>query len=426
MVRTKKILVGVALAILVVAASLAGSSAPKAGASGSEHTYTIGLITDVTGGLSSAEQTTPAGVKAGVGYEDAHGYKIKYVVADAGSTPAGALAAAQKLVEQDHVYAVIAVSGLTFAAAPYLLANGIPVIGSASDASEWTTDRNMFSVFGTADYSKVETTDGLFFKLVGAKNIGSLGYSIAPSSSETAEAVAVSAEAAGLKAGYVDAAFPYGSTNVAPTALAMKNAGIDGFVAATDENTAFALITALRQEGDNLKAPLLSVGYGGDLYAAGPSAEKNAQGDYFTLSYEPIEMHTAATEKFSAAMKTYAGIKEDPTLNQYIGFLSVVGFVDGLKAAGGADPTQAQFIDAMLGITRLERRRAVRHPLDRVRHEPARTRLGRRQLHLGHTVLRHDLPPGAGSRSDLRQDHSRQDRVPRVVIEAVLPALSLP
>ncbi len=349
MVRTRKMLVGAALAALVVAASFSSSSAPKAGASGSEPTYTIGLISDLTGGLSSAEQSTPAGVKAGVGYEDAHGYKIKYVVADAGSTPAGALTAAQKLVEQDHVYAVIAVSGLTFAAAPYLLANGVPVIGSASDASEWTTDRNMFSVFGTADYSKVETTDGLFFKLVGAKNIGTLGYSIAPSSSETAEAVAVSAEAAGLKAGYVDAAFPYGSTNVAPTALAMKNAGIDGFVAATDENTAFALITALRDDGVTLKAPLLSVGYGGDLYSAGPSAERNAQGDYFTLSYEPIEMHTAATEKFQSAMKTYAGVKEDPTLNQYIGFLSVVGFVDGLKAAG-ADPSQAKFIDAMLKI----------------------------------------------------------------------------
>ena len=122
--------------------------------------------------------STPTGVKAGVGYEDAHGYKIKYVVVDAGSSPTGALSAAQRLVEQDHVFAVIAVSGVTFAAAPYLLANGIPVIGSASDASEWITDRNMFSVFGTADYSKVESTDGLLFKLLGAKNIGSLGYSI--------------------------------------------------------------------------------------------------------------------------------------------------------------------------------------------------------------------------------------------------------
>ena len=40
-------------------------------------------------------------------------------------------------------------------------------------------------------------------------------------------------------------------------------------------------------------------------------------------------------------MKTYAGVKEDATLNQYIGFLSVVAFADGLKAAG-SHPTQAR------------------------------------------------------------------------------------
>lgn len=345
----KKMLVIAALAAVVVAGGLAGSSAPKAGASGSEPTYTLGVITDLTGLASSAELSTPNGVKAGVGYEDAHGYKIKYDVVDAGSSPAGALAAAQKLVEQDHVFAVIAVSGVTFAAAPFLLANGIPVFGSASDASEWTTDKNMFSVFGTANYTKVETTDGLVFKLLGAKDIGSIGYSISPSSSETAEAAAVSAEAAGLKAGYLDAAFPFGGTNVGPVALAMKNAGVDGVTAAVEENTGFALITALRQDGVTLKAPLLAVGYGGDLYSGGVSAEQQAQGDYFTLSYEPIEMHTAATESFSDAMKTYAGVKQDPTLNEYIGFLSVVAFVDGLKAAG-AHPTQAQLIDAMLKI----------------------------------------------------------------------------
>ena len=274
----KKMLVIAALAAVVVAGGLAGSSAPKAGASGSEPTYTLGVITDLTGLASSAELSTPNGVKAGVGYEDAHGYKIKYDVVDAGSSPAGALAAAQKLVEQDHVFAVIAVSGVTFAAAPFLLANGIPVFGSASDASEWTTDKNMFSVFGTANYTKVETTDGLVFKLLGAKDIGSIGYSISPSSSETAEAAAVSAEAAGLKAGYLDAAFPFGGTNVGPVALAMKNAGVDGVTAAVEENTGFALITALRQDGVTLKAPLLAVGYGGDLYSGArrPSSRRRA------------------------------------------------------------------------------------------------------------------------------------------------------
>src|SRR5207253_4780041 len=80
--------------------SLAGS--PTA----DPHNYTLGLLTDLTGLAASAEESTPLGVKAGVGLANANGYKIKYVVADATSTPTGALQAAHKLVEQDHVTAV--------------------------------------------------------------------------------------------------------------------------------------------------------------------------------------------------------------------------------------------------------------------------------------------------------------------------------
>ena len=99
------------------------------------------------------------------------GYTIKYVVADTGSTPTGALAAAQKLVDQDHVFAVLAYSGATFGAEPFLKSKGIPVIGVNIDATEWATAPNMFSVGGTSDYTKVFTQTGLQFKGLGATNI---------------------------------------------------------------------------------------------------------------------------------------------------------------------------------------------------------------------------------------------------------------
>jgi branched-chain amino acid transport system substrate-binding protein len=227
------------------------------------------LLTDLTGLASSAERTTPLGVKAGVGLANANGYKIKYVVADAGTSPSGALQGAQKLVEQDHVDAVLAVSALTFSAAPYLTAKGIPVIGAATDGSEWLTGRNMFSVFGYPDYHTVQTNTGDFMKLVGANNLASVGYSVPESSSLTAKSSASSAENAGLKVGYLNAQFPLGSTDVGPLSLAIKNAHADALSAAIEENTSFALINSLRQQGVTLKAPILSVGYGGDLSSAG-------------------------------------------------------------------------------------------------------------------------------------------------------------
>jgi branched-chain amino acid transport system substrate-binding protein len=337
------------VAAIAVIVSACSSSSHNSSSGSTGPTYTLGLLTDVTGAAASAERTTETGVKAGIGLANANGAHLKYVVADAASSPTTALSAAQRLVTQDHVFAVIAISGLTFSAAPYLTAEGVPVIGAATDGPEWITSRNMFSTFGYNDYSKATTTDGNFLKMVGAANIGILGYSIPASANQSAKGAAISAQNAGLKVGYLNADFPLGSTNVQPVAIAMKGAGVDAFTATVEENTAFALLQALRQQGVALKAPLFSVGYGADLFQAGPGAVQTAQGAYFTLSYEPVEMHTAGTERFQKALSTYAGVTGSPSLNEYLGYTAVDAFVTGLKAAG-PNPTKASFINTMLGI----------------------------------------------------------------------------
>ncbi len=102
---------------------------------------------------------------------------------------------------------------------------------------------HVLSVFGALHGERVATTYGQFFKMEGVTNVGSLGYAISPISAEAALAAGVSAQAAGLKAGYVNANFPFGSTNVQPIALGMKSAGVDGVAATVDPNTGFALIT---------------------------------------------------------------------------------------------------------------------------------------------------------------------------------------
>ena len=111
--------------------------------------------------------------------------------------------------------------------------------------------QNMFSVFGFLNPADVSTTFGQLYKLLGAHIVGTLGYGISPSSADSAKGAAVSAQAAGLKVGYLNANFPFGGTNVAPEALAMKTAGVDGLYGSVDPNTSFALITALRQDGDH-------------------------------------------------------------------------------------------------------------------------------------------------------------------------------
>jgi ABC-type branched-subunit amino acid transport system substrate-binding protein len=327
------------------ATTAAGSAAP-----GSKGTYTVGLYTDQTGLAASGNKTSVQGVQAGIAWAATQGYNIKYVTADTATSPQGALSAAQKLVQQDHVDAVISVSSLMLLASNYLTSQGIPVVGAAEDGSEWITAKNMFSVFGPLDTTKVATTFGDFFKSQGATNVGSLGYSIAPASAESAKAAAISAQNAGLKAGYVNANFPFGSTNVQPVALAMKNAGVDAATASVDPNTGFALVSALRQAGVNLKVALLPTGYGGDLLQAGPGALQTAQNVYFLSSFEPMEMNTPATQQFQNALKA-VGIKSDPTSAEYFAYTSIVMLVQALNAAG-ANASHAAIISALSGITK--------------------------------------------------------------------------
>jgi ABC-type branched-subunit amino acid transport system substrate-binding protein len=158
----------------------------------------------------------------------------------------------------------------------------------------------------------------------------------------------VSAEQAGLKAGYVNANFPFGSTNVTPVALAMKSAGVDGMTASADPNTGFALVTASRQVGNDPKVALLPTGYGGDLLQAGPGALQTGQGVYFESQWEPVEMHTPATTQFQNALKS-AGVATDPTYAEYAGYTSIALLIDALKTSG-PNPSHSALITALEGV----------------------------------------------------------------------------
>src|SRR5579859_4452557 len=99
----------VATAIAVAACSSTGNKTASGG--DSTKTVTLGLLTSLTGPLSAVfGQATVAATQARIALaNDKHeipGVTLKLVVQDDQSTPAGALAATQVLVNQDHVFAL--------------------------------------------------------------------------------------------------------------------------------------------------------------------------------------------------------------------------------------------------------------------------------------------------------------------------------
>jgi branched-chain amino acid transport system substrate-binding protein len=359
--QSKLVAAVVAAAMLVGACSSSskgnsGSSSTTAGSTGgtvgshagSGGSLTIGVLGDFTGEAASGNKTYINGINAGLQLAKREGWNIKVVQADTATSPATALSAAQKLVTQDNVPIVLTQSAIAFAAAPYLKQKNIPVIGVAEDAAEWATDLNMFPIGGALHITAVTTTFGLLLKQLGVTNLGTLGYGISPSSADSAIGAGKSAVAAGLKNGYVNANFPFGSTNVAPVAIAMKSAGADAFYASVDPNTSFALIDALRQEGVPLKAAVLPDGYGADTLQAGPGALQSAQNVYFTLGYEPAEMNTSATKQLVSDLAA-SGTTGVPTYGEYNGYASIGLLLQALQATGST-PTAASLQTALSNI----------------------------------------------------------------------------
>lgn len=335
-----------AAALLAVGCS---SSSKGASSSSGSKTVTVGVITDLTGPAASGNKTFVQGVNAGILLAKREGYTIKTVVGDTQTSPSQALAAAQKLVTQDHVQAILVQSALAFSAASYLTQQNVPVIGVAEDAGEWATSKNMFPIAGALHTTVVTTTLGQILKLLGTTTVGTLGYGISPSSANSAKAGTKSAQAAGLKSGYENANFPFGSTNVQPVAIAMKSGGVDAFYASVDPNTSFSLITGLRQAGVDLKAAVLPDGYGADTLQAGPGALQAAQNVYFALGYEPVAMNTPATRQLQADL---AGSRTTgvPTYGEYNGYVSVGLLLQALKGAG-ASLTHSSLITSLSKIT---------------------------------------------------------------------------
>lgn len=355
--RTRQSRIAIAAVALLATGITACSSASGSAGSGGGNkaasgTIKLGLITDLTGPFSSSFTSAEKGIKAYVQMVNdeggINGHKLSYVVADTASTITGAQTAAQKLVQNDNVFAVVDDSAAFSGAEPYLLQQGVPVAGGAFDGPEWNDPKNtnLFASTGVTDYNSVDAAVGQFMKAQGVTTCGAIGYPNA-TAGPSAVAVVKSCVAAGLKNGYLNTQVPTGSTDVGAIALAIQKAGVNGIVLPVVVSTGFALLAALKQLGVKLKVALLSTGYGGDLLASS-AAVQAGQGYMFSSVGQPVEADTPGTQKMTAALAK-VGVTSTPTFAEQESYIATAAIAAGLKAAG-PNPTQKSFTTALRKI----------------------------------------------------------------------------
>jgi branched-chain amino acid transport system substrate-binding protein len=361
-IAASSVALAAALALSACSSSKSSTGSSPAGSTGGSSTATgtssggvikIGVLRAASGQGSSGYETVETGVKAYLNPINAaggvNGQKIEYIMADDASTPAGALTAVQKLVQKDKVFAIISESSNYFGASKYALQQGIPVIGLGLDGTEWADKSytNLFSDQGVNNLDDLYADSGLLMKALGVTTCGAVGYIESPSSVKATEGFRKSCIAAGLKGGYVTN-IHFGSTDVGPVALAIKNAKTDGVYLATVPSSGFALAAALKQYGAQMKGVVLATGYGGDLLQSS-AAVAAAQGFVFNSNGAPVEANTPATQQFVKNLAA-VGYTGTPTFAIQTTYLATAAFVAGLKAAG-ANPTQQSYSAALRKVT---------------------------------------------------------------------------
>ena len=188
-------------------ASAATSASAPASASGSGQgkTITLGILTPLTGPVSSSfGQETVQGAQARIDLANADhelpgGEQIKLVSVDEGSSPQTSLSGTQQLVQNDHVFAVLAAGAFFYGAYRWAAQQSEPVVGDGIDGPEWNSSQyqNMFAAFGSTDDSYPSYTGmSAFFKSQGGTSYCGVGYN-APSTVGNGGAMAGSMKQAG-------------------------------------------------------------------------------------------------------------------------------------------------------------------------------------------------------------------------------------
>jgi branched-chain amino acid transport system substrate-binding protein len=327
---------------VVLASGGALSVATASAASASSSPVTIALVCSCTGEAGPEYLGAQGAFLARIDQQNAvggvDGHHIKTLIIDDQTSPSLDTTAVQSAVSKG-VTGIVAVSALFFEGAKYANQAGIPVTGASSDGPEWGTKpyTNMFASDTGSLNPKypVNTQIGKFLVAHGGTVIGSYGYGISPSSTRSATATVASVKHAGGKEGVLDTSVPFGSVSFTPEALVAKSDHVNAVYAGMDNNSNFALATALKQAGVKLKAVVFPTGY--EPSAVKSPAWQYLQGDYFDTGFRPFQVPDAGTEHMLSVLMKYDHYTKSqfPTFIEYESWLGADLMIKGMQGAGG-------------------------------------------------------------------------------------------
>lgn len=211
----------------------------------------VGSIGSYSGLEAASLGATDATIRAWQDYTNAtggiNGHPVKVITEDDQGNPALAAQLVKQLVEQDHVQALVgSTSTVTESFQKYILANHVPVIGSAEFQQDYTTNP-MFFATGTQavmfDYGLLVEA-----KAAGVKSIGVLPCAEVAACSLGAKLIGGLGQIVGINVPYVQQ-ITVSQPSYQAQCLAAKSKGVDGLVIVENAATVLNAANQCNQQG---------------------------------------------------------------------------------------------------------------------------------------------------------------------------------
>ena len=344
-----------ALAALCVGLAACGNASSTAssggnGAPGVTSTeIDVGSIANVTGPLSSDFAPIVNGVQAYFSMVNAEGgvdgrkLKLADQEDDQGSGTTD-LSSAQKLVEQDHVFAIVGVGTPFFGGAKYLAQQGVPTFGYAV-STDYQDRPTLFADYGSVlCFPCGAPGDAYLAQQLGAQSIAVIAYGV-PQSAAACQAAATGMKNFGLNVSYTDFAFGYGADPTADV-LQMKSHNVDLMFTCLDVTGNVAFARAIIQNGITMKQVWFNGYDRGTLKSYGSIMN----GVYLGLQHVPFEsvlsgQYPGLTTYIKEMQKYQPAFTYNETALD--GWVAADQFVTGLRQVGKKALTQKSLVAAI-------------------------------------------------------------------------------
>jgi branched-chain amino acid transport system substrate-binding protein len=332
----------------------AGAAASNGSQGVSAKSLTVGVVASLTGPLASEGILINKSFDAAIAAQNAKGgvdgRKITLVTEDDAGTSTQNLSAAQSLVEEHHALVVVELTSFLPDSIQYLYSNKIPVVTPCNNTVPGTEPyTNSFCDTGSWDPNPNDysTTYGKTLKSLGVKHVGSLGLQISAASQAVASDATESAHAEGLTGGYLNQTVVIGTTDWTPYILAMKAAGVDGYVGPLDAGDNIAFYQAAEAQGLKLKAVMVNAF--NESFVQSPSVSED-QGVYGVAEFAPPQLKSAGALAEDAVLRKYAHIDYPAGFDESHGYVTGLLTIEGLQVAG-QQPTRSSYISNLRNVT---------------------------------------------------------------------------